>query len=162
MNKIVFDACSLIYITKISMKEIITKTFSNIMITSTVKKEILCDLQKFTEAKVLKANIETKKIIERDLKASRITKSLGLGESEAINLAKNEKALLITDDILAINQALSWEIIVKTSELLLLLLLEKKVITYNEFKGKLNELNMIKTLKPKVLEIVLKEAEKFK
>ena len=49
-----------------------------------------------------------KKITEISFKTTRITKNLGLGESEAINLANNEKSLLITDDILAINQALSW------------------------------------------------------
>ena len=127
MKKIVFDACSLIYITKISLKNLIMNTFSNIIIPTTVKKEVLFDSEKYSEANTIKKNFESKKLTEKKIQIKKITKNLGQGESEAISLADEEESLLITDDKLALNLAINRGVQVKTTETLLLILLKKKI-----------------------------------
>ena len=162
MEKIVFDACSLIYITKISVKELIIKIFSNILIPPTVKKEVLYDSDKYLEANIIKKNFDSKKLIEKSIKIKKFTRNLDLGELEAINLAENEKSLLITDDKLALNLALNRGLQVKTTETLLILLLKERLLDFMLFVEKMNDLNIIKTLKPEVFQIIMKEAEKYK
>lgn len=162
MNKIVFDTCSLIYITKISLKKLITNVFSNIFIPTMVKKEVLYNPDEHIEGDTIKKNLDSKKIIERKIRITQFTKHLGLGELEAINLAKDENALLITDDKLALNWALFRGIRVKTTETLLILLLKKKLIDFKLFMEKIIELNKIKTLKPEVFQFILNEARRYK
>lgn len=162
MKKIVFDACSLIYITKISLKNLIMNTFSNIIIPTTVKKEVLFDSEKYSEANTIKKNFESKKLTEKKIQIKKITKNLGQGESEAISLADEEESLLITDDKLALNLAINRGVQVKTTETLLLILLKKKNLDFLTFIEKMNDLNKVKMLKPEIFQLILKEAEKYK
>ena len=57
MKKFVSDACSLIYLTKIQLKEKLP-LLGEIVVSLTVKNELLADDEKFREAKTLKKNIQ--------------------------------------------------------------------------------------------------------
>ncbi|MHA1230111.1 MAG: hypothetical protein ACTSRP_05365 [Candidatus Helarchaeota archaeon] len=162
MDKIILDACSLIYLTKISIKEVLLDNFKAVIIPNYVKKEVLYDTNLYKEAKIIEQNINNKKIKVKDIKIEITSKNLGKGELEAIELAIIENSLLITDDKLALTKCLLKNVSVKTSEVLLIDLLKRKIISYDEFKCKLNELNKIKTLKPDIFQFILKEGEKYK
>ncbi|NVM56049.1 MAG: hypothetical protein HWN66_20290 [Candidatus Helarchaeota archaeon] len=137
-------------------------TFSNIIIPTTVKKEVLFDSEKYSEANTIKKNFESKKLTEKKIQIKKITKNLGQGESEAISLADEEESLLITDDKLALNLAINRGVQVKTTETLLLILLKKKNLDFLTFIEKMNDLNKVKMLKPEIFQLILKEAEKYK
>jgi len=51
---------------------------------------------------------------------------------------------------------------IKTTEALLIFLLKKKTIDFNQFKEKINYYNKIKMLKPEIFQFIIKEAEKYK
>ncbi|MHA1785034.1 MAG: hypothetical protein ACTSVE_07525 [Candidatus Helarchaeota archaeon] len=162
MEKLVIDACSLIYITKISLKETIIKAFKNIIISEAVKKEVLQDLKKYSEAKFIEKNITSKKIKNKTIKNIRTSKNLGQGGLKSITLAEIEKSPLLTDDKLALNNGIIYGIQVKTSEILLIELLKDGIINYKTFKEKIHELQTIKILKPNLFQFILKEGEKYK
>ncbi len=162
MDKLVLDACSLIYITKISIKKLVIESFTDIMISEAVKKEVLIDINRYFEAKTINQNIISKNINLKSISTQKLSNNLGIGETEAISLAKSEQALLITDDKLPLRIALNFGIKVKTTETLLLYLLKEKKINFIQFKKKLNNLNQIKTLKPEVYSFILKEGVKYK
>ncbi len=71
MKKFVFDACSLIYLTKIQLKEKLP-LLGEILVSLTVKNELLADVEKFREAKTLKKNINKKLIKENKSKIEHI------------------------------------------------------------------------------------------
>ena len=162
MDKLVLDACSLIYITKISIKKLVIESFTDIMISEAVKKEVLFDINRYFEAKTINQNIISKNINLKSISTQKLSNNLGIGETEAISLAKSEHALLITDDKLPLRIALNFGLKVKTTETLLLYLLKEKKINFIQFKEKLNNLNQIKTLKPEVYSFILKEGVKYK
>jgi len=56
MTKFVFDACSLIYLTKINLKEKLTK-LGEVIVSQTVKNELVEEIDQFEDAKTLNRNI---------------------------------------------------------------------------------------------------------
>jgi hypothetical protein len=59
MTKFIFDACSLIYLTKINLKEKLTK-LGEVIVSQTVKNELIEEIDQFEDAKILNRNIENK------------------------------------------------------------------------------------------------------
>ncbi|MHC1591867.1 MAG: hypothetical protein ACXQS8_07265, partial [Candidatus Helarchaeales archaeon] len=161
-KNLVFDACSLIYLTKISLKETILSLSNEIMIPTSVKEEVLVNIEASKDARIINANIKSGDIKEEKIKESIMFKNLGRGELEAIKLAETHNYILVTDDKLAINLGLNRGLKVKTTEILLFDLLKEKIISHKMFKEKLFELQKIKTLKPDVFQFLLMESDKWK
>ena len=162
MKKFVFDACSLIYLTKIQLKEKLP-LLGEILVSLTVKNELIADVEKFREAKTLKKNINKKLIKENKSKIENIfsSKKLGKGEKETIEICLDIKGIPVTDDQKALNFALSLGLKPKTSEVIILDLFKENIIDYQEFKLFLKELAVIKALKPEILSLFKKKAKEI-
>ncbi|MBD3340531.1 MAG: hypothetical protein GF353_15595 [Candidatus Lokiarchaeota archaeon] len=160
MKKFVFDACSLIYLTKIKIKEKLS-LLGNIIISETVIKEATADIEKFEEAQIIKNNIE-KKILKKynsELKNIFSTKNLGKGEKEVIETCSHSDRIPVIDDQKAFNFALTLGLTPKTSEIILLDLLERDIINYNEFKKFFMNLVSVKLIKPDILDFFKNKAK---
>jgi predicted nucleic acid-binding protein len=158
-----FDACSLIYLTKIKVKEKLP-FLGEIMIGKRVEEEITFDLEKFDEAQVLDDNIKKgliNKVKFDPKKKNREPINLGKGEKEAINLSLSQNGIFITDDHKALNYAISKGLKPKTSEYVLLDLLKNKIISYQQFKLYFNKLANIKLLNPNIIEFIHNKANKI-
>ncbi len=162
MKKFVFDACSLIYLTKIQLKEKLP-LLGEILVSLTVKNELLADVEKFREAKTLKKNINKKLIKENNSKIENIfsSKKLGKGEKETIEICLKVKGIPVIDDHKALNFALSLGLKPKTSEVIILDLFKQNIIDYQEFKLFFKELAVIKALKPEILSLFKNKAKEI-
>ncbi len=162
MTKFVFDACSLIYLTKINLKEKLAK-LGEVIISQTVKNELVEDIDQFKDAKTLNRNIKNKKIRESSYKLKNFftTKNLGQGEKDTIEICLKDEGVPVTDDHKALNLALSIGLKPKTSEVILLDLLKKSVIDYENFTKSFEELALIKALKPEVVNFFYKKAKEI-
>lgn len=152
MKIFVFDACSLIYLTKIKIKEKLP-LLGNVIVSKTVRSELIADLDRFFEAKTLKKNLEKEMIKESKLILNDIfsSENLGKGERETIEICINSEGILVTDDHQAINYAFNLGLNPKTSEVILLDLFQLNIINYLEFKAYFKELAGIKSLKPEIV-----------
>ena len=139
--KYVIDACSLIYLTKIGIKEIFLDTF-NVIITESVKAELLRDVDKFPDAEIIKKNIDKKKLASTKFENLNKIKSINLGQGEldTVRIALNQDLIPITDDLQGIRYAKSKGLTPKTSEIIMLKLLETEMITLKDFIEKLHNL----------------------
>ncbi len=119
--KYVIDACSLIYLTKIDLKEIFLSKF-NVIITESVKTELLRDVDKFPDAKIIKKNIDKKKLTSTKIEDSNKMESInfGQGELDTIRIALQQDLIPITDDLQGIRYAKSKGLTPKTSEIIML------------------------------------------
>jgi len=162
MKKYVFDACSLIYLTKIQLKEKLP-LLGEILVSLTVKKELLADGEKFTEAKTLKKNIAKKLIKENKSKLEHVfsSKNLGKGEKETIEICLNFEGIPVTDDHNALNFALSLGLKPKTSEVIIFDLFKENIIDYQEFRFFFKKLAVIKALKPEIFSLFKNKAKQF-
>ncbi len=162
MKKYVFDACSLIYLTKINIKELLPK-LGDVIISSTVKNELIEDIETFKDAKALKKNIKRKIINESEYKIQGLfsTKILGKGEKDTIEICLKNEGIPVTDDHQALNLAISVGLQPKTSEIILLDLLKKSIIDYEKFGTLFGELAVIKALKPEIIIFFNKKAEEI-
>lgn len=162
MTKFIFDACSLIYLTKINLKEKLTK-LGEVTVSQTVKNELIKEIEQFEDTKKLKRNIENKKIKVSSYKLKNFftTKNLGQGEKDTIEICLKDEGVLVTDDHKALNLALSIGLKPKTSEVILLDLLKKSVIDYKKFTKSFEELALIKALKPDVVKFIYKKAKEI-
>ncbi len=162
MKKYVFDACSLIYLTKINIKEMLPK-LGDLIISSTVKNELIEDIERFKDAKALKKNIAKKIIKETDYRIQDLfsTKNLGKGEKSTIEICLKNEWILVTDDHQALNLAISVGLQPKTSEIILLDLLKRSIIDYEKFNTLFGELAVIKVLKPEIIIFFNKKAEEI-
>jgi len=162
MPKFIFDACSLIYLTKINLKEKLTK-LGEVIVSQTVKNELVEEIDQFEDAKILSRNIENKKIRESSYKLKNFftTKNLGQGEKDTIEICLKDGGVLVTDDHKALNLALSIGLKPKTSEVILLDLLKKSVIDYEKFTKSFEELALIKAFKPDVVKFFYKKAKEI-
>ena len=162
MNKFVFDACSLIFLTKINIKEMLPK-LGDVIVSSTVKSELIDDIEKLEDAKLLKKNINRKIIKESDYKIQNpfSTENLGKGEKETIEICLKSEGILVTDDSKALNLALRLGLKPKTSEVILLDLLQNEIIDQEKFTTLFRELAVIKALKPEVITFFNIKAEEI-
>jgi hypothetical protein len=160
MKKLVFDACSLIYLTKLRIKEKLP-SLGNIIVAQTVKNELIADLDKYSDAKVLKKNLDKKIIEDSKIKLKDIStpENLGLGERETIEICVKSDGIPVTDDHQALNYALNLGLKPKTSEIILLDFLRKEIINYQEFKALFEELAVIKSTKPEIISFIKKKAK---
>jgi predicted nucleic acid-binding protein len=153
MTELCFDACSLIYLTKIRVKELLPK-LGGVNVCGTVKQELLEDEHKYPDAAILKSNME-KHIINVQAKAqpivSRQSASLGAGEHETIAYCLKSGASFVCDDRQAVNYALGLGLKPKTSEIILLDLLDQDVLSETEFKERFDDLSSIKQLKTPII-----------
>ncbi len=159
MNIYVYDACALIYLNKIKAKEKLT-LLGSVIVSSTVKNELAADIDRFSDAKLLKHNLDNNVIEERKIKLNNVSysKNLGKGENETIVICIKNEGILVTDDHQAINYALNCGLKPKTSELILLELLKQNIISHNEFQIFFKELAHIKSLKPDIVLFLKKKA----
>ena len=152
MKKFVFDACSLIYLTKINIKEKLP-LLGKIIVSKSVIKEATADLEKFQEAKVIKTNIKNGMLKESDfnIKNKISITNLGKGEKEVIEICSKSDSTPVTDDQKTFNFALSIGLTPKTSEIILLDLLTENLIHYTDFKNLFSKLAEIKLIKPDIV-----------
>ena len=162
MKKYVFDACSLIYLTKINIKEMLPK-LGDVIVSSTVKNELIEDIETFKDAKTLKKNIKKKIIKESDYKIKDLfsTKIMGKGEKDTIEICLKNEGIPVTDDHQALNLSISLGLQPKTSEIILTDLLRKSIIDYETFRILFGELAVIKALKPEIITFFNKKAEEI-
>ncbi len=152
MKKLVYDACSLIYLTKIQLKEKLP-LLGTVIVSPSVKNELITDINSFSDAKTLKSNFDNKIINESKLKLKDIFSSeyLGRGEKETIEICIKSEGIPVTDDHQVINNALNFGLKPKTSEIILLDFLRNNIINYQEFKAFFKELALIKSLKSDII-----------
>ena len=162
MRKFVFDACSLIYLTKINLKEKLPK-LGEILVSFTVKKELVEEIDKFEDARILNKNIDKEIIKESSYKLKDLfaSKNLGKGERDTIEISLKDDGVPVTDDYKALNLALSVGLKPKTSEVILLDLLKKSVIDYARLRKSFEELAFIKALKPEIIKFISKKAKEI-
>ncbi|KKN62825.1 hypothetical protein LCGC14_0507770 [marine sediment metagenome] len=163
MKNFVYDACTLIYLTKIQIKEKLS-LLGKVVVSKTVKSELISDLDRFSDAKILKKNIE-KKIIKESklrLKNTHTSENLGKGERETIEICIKIGGIPVTDDHHAMYYALNLGLKPKTSEVILLELLQEEIINYQEFKALFKELAMIKSLNTNIISYFKKKAKNIK
>jgi predicted nucleic acid-binding protein len=152
MADLFFDACSLIYLTKIAVKELLPK-LGGVNVCVTVKEELLEDEEKYPDAKILKRNLD-KKIINvnnNSVLKPRAASSLGQGERETIECCFNTNIILVCDDRQAVNHAIGHGLKPKTSEIILLDMLGQEILTEAEFMERFDNLATIKQLKPPII-----------
>jgi len=152
MNIFIYDACSLIYLAKINVKEKLVH-LGSINVSPIVKSELISEKEKYSDAKVLKENLDKKIIEEMKFKRGKsiFSKNVGKGEDESIQLCLQIDATLVTDDHQAVNIALNAGLKPKTSEIILIDLLKEGMISYEDFKNYFRELAQIKLLKPEIV-----------
>ena len=162
MNIHVYDACALIYLTKIKVKEKLP-LLGSVIVSPTVKNELIADINRFSDAILLKHNIDIKIIEETKVKLNDgiFSKNLGKGENETILISIRNEGIPVTDDHQAINYAVNCGLKPKTSELILLDLLKDNIISHKEFQTFFNELAHIKSLKPDIVLFFKKKAEEI-
>lgn len=155
---VIAQTCSLIYLTKINVKEKLVQ-LGSVNVSPIVKSELISEIEKYSDAKVLKENLDKKIIEEMKFKRGKsiFSKNVGEGEDESIQLCLEIDATLVTDDHHAVNIALNAGLKTKTSEIILIDLLKEGIISYEDFKISFRELSHIKLIKP---EIVLFFADK--
>ena len=160
MKKLVFDACSLIYLTKLNLKNKLP-LLGTIFVSQTVKNELIADLDKFSDAKTLKKNLDKKIIQESKFKLKDIftSENLGKGERETIEVCLKSEGIPVTDDHQALNYAFNLGLKPKTSEMILLDFLQEDLISYQEFKALFKELAMIKSLKQEIVSFFKEKAK---
>ncbi|MFO8020137.1 MAG: hypothetical protein R6U96_16050 [Promethearchaeia archaeon] len=139
-------------------------SLGEIIISETVKDELLEDLEKFEDAKILKENIENQTINLSKIKPKNIFKNenLGKGEKETVEICIENEGIPITDDHQALNFSLSFGLKPKTSEVILLDLFNESVIDFNHFMKSLRELWRIKSLSPEIVSLFKEKAYKIK
>lgn len=112
MAVIIADAGPLIALAKINQLDLLQQLFSNVLLTESVKNEVLAS--ESNDALLIKKALDHGKLkCVPDPKLERvISRSLGLGEKTAIELALQspEEALLIMDDLLARKKALRYQL----------------------------------------------------
>jgi hypothetical protein len=162
MVKLFFDACSLIYITKIDLKEHLP-ALGKVYVSKSVKRELIRDLDRFDDAKILNENIKTNliNISDFEMKNRFSNLNLGIGEKDTIEICLEEEGILITDDHKALNLALGIGLKPKTSEIILLDFLKKSIITYEVFQKSFWALARIKNLNSEIISFIFDKAEEI-
>ena len=152
MKIFIYDTCSLIYLAKINVKEKLVH-LGSVNVSPIVKSELISEKEKYSDAKVLKENLDKKIIEEMKFKRGKsiFSKNVGKGEDESIQLCLQIDATLVTDDHHAVNIALNAGLKPKTSEIILIDLLKEGMISYEDFKNYFRELAQIKLLKPEIV-----------
>lgn len=152
MKIFVYDACSLIYLAKLNVKEKLVY-LGSVYVSQIVMNELVSEKEKYSDAKMLQENLEKNLIEEMKLKQGKsiFSTNLGKGEDESIQLCLQFDAILVTDDHHAVNTALHAGLKPKTSEIILIDLLKEKIISYEDFQNYFRKLAQIKLLKPEVV-----------
>ncbi len=162
MKKLIFDACSIIYLTKIDMKELLPK-LGTIMIGPIVKSEVIMEKDKFSDAKKIELNLDKGVIQEIITEIEDIPKiiNLGEGEKETVELCLKENAILVTDDQQALNYAISRGLKIKTTETILLDFLQENIIDLKEFEIQFKKIALIKALKTDIIDFFMEKAQQI-
>jgi len=141
-----FDSCSLIWIIKAEIFNIMKKLFEKIVITSEIMNEtVYKGLKKgYPDAKIIQDKIINKEILVLECK-EKYYLNLGDGEAEVLSETQREhkkgiSTLFITQDKKAKKQAMLNNIPTQGVEICLLEAALKKKITREEFLAKLYQL----------------------
>ncbi|MEK6893862.1 MAG: hypothetical protein AABX10_00185 [Nanoarchaeota archaeon] len=127
----------IIFFTKINKLELLSRLYSNIIITKEVEDELLSNNKPDSELikRAIKENLISVKSPSNDLDLS-----LGKGENSAINLALELKDQLIIDDSRGIRVAQSLGIETLRTTSVILSAVRKKVITKKEALDLINKI----------------------
>ena len=160
MASYLFDACSMIYMAKIGVKETLP-ALGSIKLSPMVKNELLEDEDKFSDAKLVKKNLDKKILLksETEVKNLPAISSLGKGELESIQICLKTHELFITDDHTALNYALRQGITTTTSEAILLELLKQSIINRTGFDEYFKKLIIMKSLKQDIIDFINAKAD---
>lgn len=145
------------------MKEKISLLGCRIVVSPTVKSELIAEPEKYPDAVILEKNVRKGLIQEIPIEIHKMVtpKSIGRGEHETIVICASKGGIPITDDQPAINLAISKGLKPKTSEIILLELLKNKTITPEEFQKSFQSLCEIKALKLDVITLINQKARPY-
>jgi len=134
-----------------------------IYVSQSVKRELISDVDRFDDAKILKGNIKNNLINISDFETTNrfSNLNLGIGEKDTIEICLEEEGILITDDHKALNLALGIGLKPKTSEIILLEFLKKSIISYKDFQKSFWELARIKNLNPEIISFIFGKANEI-
>jgi predicted nucleic acid-binding protein len=134
-----------------------------IYVSQSVKRELISDVDRFDDAKILKGNIKNNLINISDFETTNrfSNLNLGIGEKDTIEICLEEEGILITDDHKALNLALGIGLKPKTSEIILLDFLKKSIITYEVFQKSFWALARIKNLNSEIISFIFDKAEEI-
>jgi len=156
--KVAFDASTLILLAKIDLLRLVTENF-DCVITEEVRKEsaqkkksfdanMIVQLIKEKKLKIVKVKI--KKELEYEFR-------LGRGEVSTINLALKKKLVVATDDKLAIKVCRIFDIKFVTAIDFVTGAFEKRIISKEEAKSKINKLDEYGRYDTKVIKMALEK-----
>ena len=162
MKIFIYDACSLIYLTKLNVKEKLVH-LGTVYVSPIVKSELISEKQKYSDAKMLQDNFNRNVIKEVKLKGGKsiFSKNVGKGEDESIQLCLQLDGILVTDDHHAVTMALYAGLKPKTSEIILIELLKEGIVNYEDFQNYFRKLAQIKLLKPEVVLFFMDKANEI-
>lgn len=162
MKIFIYDACSLIYLTKLNVKEKLVH-LGTVYVSPIVKSELISEKQKHSGAKMLQDNFNRNIIKEVKLKGGKsiFSKNVGKGEDESIQLCLQLDGILVTDDHHAVTMALYAGLKPKTSEIILIELLKEGIVNYEDFQNYFRKLAQIKLLKPEVVLFFMDKANEI-
>lgn len=149
----------LILFSKIDKLDIIKKVFGSITIPESVKNEVLVDGK--PGFVVIQKAINDKWIKITNPK-NRLNLNLGVGETDAISLAKEKNDILIIDDGCAIKAAKFYNINTIRTTTLIFIALKKKIINKKQAEDLLN--GLIKEgyyIKPEEYSIILNKLKNY-
>ncbi len=138
-----FDACSLIWVIKVEIFDLMKKLYEKIIITSEVSRETVeIGLKKgYPDAKIIQEKINNKEILVIECEQIHFL-NLGVGEAEVLTETQKEikegyNVIFITQDKKAKNRAIINKIPTQGVEVCLLEVAIKEIITREDFLTKL-------------------------
>ncbi len=142
------DSCSLIYSIKIDIFDALKSLYSKIIISPTVKEEVIDSgkLKDFSDALIAEEKLNLGLIKIHSPKSMLQNIKLGKGETEILSLALEEQCPCLIDDIKAQKAGLNLKVDLKSTILILLELLKQKIITLTEYHSSLRKYGIIANL----------------
>ena len=153
---IVFDSSTIILLAKTELLDVLINTYKgDILVTKEVEKEVT--VKETFDGMLIKKRIEegkikVKAIYDKNIEIFMEDFNIDLGEAEALCLALKEGSILATDDKNAINACKLLKIPFTTAIDFLLRAKEKKLLSDEESKIKLNHLAKYGRYKKEILE----------
>jgi predicted nucleic acid-binding protein len=140
----VVDSTVLIYLSKIDVLRLLDELFEEVLVPEAVHEEVIVSglEQRYSDALAVdEANFLSVRDVENDdIEYLQQSANLGLGESEAITLARMEDCHCLTDDHAARKTAESFGVNVGGTVYVLLAALKDNIIDFNGYEGALSDL----------------------
>lgn len=144
MRDVIVDSTVLIYLSKIGELELLDELFDNVLVPEAVHEEVVVrgleqgysDALAVDEAEFL----SQREVENEDIEYLRESANLGVGESEAITLARTENCYCLTDDRAARKTAESLGVKVGGTVYVFLAALRNDVIDFEKYETSLDAL----------------------